>query len=360
MKDYDAGYGDALRRAHEAMALAGHPDSTWSVVLEARLTHSISHRAIEKRLVGTFRRVPSLGPAPDVIDVRPPQIEDVRNRFANLAYSGGAVTRVGVASDPTPSILLAAHHGALDGLGLLGLLAALIDEPLTSSARGLTPDAVEHRSFALHAARRVGEALFRSPERVTTEPPPTHRSGDHLLERETDGLSGGTVALVAATARAVERWNQAHGTATQRLVLSVGASRRPGTALTPEDRSAHVRVRLRDFDDASVAAALAATPPEPDVPRRRAGSLTRALSRFLSPRLGSSVLVSNLGAVSDSSLVSSIAFWPVPVGRPAVAIGAAGSKGRTVATLRVGRIDFEYAAAAKLLDLVCDELLAPS
>ena len=113
---------------------------------------------------------------------------------------------------PSPTmraaLLLAGHHGALDGLGLVALLGAALGAPVTSSVRGIGPDPA--RTVAPPGDRaRLREAVFTPPARVV--PARRDRGGDRLVAAPAAGLAGGTATLAAAGMRAVRRWNQAHG-----------------------------------------------------------------------------------------------------------------------------------------------------
>jgi hypothetical protein len=244
-----------------------------------------------------------------------------------------------------PTLLVAAHHGALDGLGLLSLLGILLDVPVSSAARGIG-ERPGGRSFAVSALQRLAEALFAPPGRIT---PDRERSasGDVFAARHLPRLRLGAAGFVAAAVRATEGWNRAHGARTARVVAAVGASRRSGAAPEPVHDSAFFRLRLGRGADA--AAVLAAQAPEPDFPAR-SSRLARLGTRLLASRLGSTFLVSNLGVVSTGDTVRSLAFYPAASGRSGVAFGAVTTGGTTTVTVRARRKDFDAPAAARLLD----------
>ncbi|MGH3646398.1 MAG: hypothetical protein ACRDTM_04360, partial [Micromonosporaceae bacterium] len=177
--------------------------------------------------------------------------------------------------------------------------------------------------------------------------------GDALAVVELGSTRVGSAALAAATARAVRDWNQRHGVPTRRVVTALGASRRPGTALTPDRRTAFFRLRVPDgADAATVRELLAHTPPEPDFPESRHSPL-RPVIRALSSRLGATFLVSNLGPVTTPAPVTGLAFYPTATGRAGIAVGAATCGDTTTITVRARRTAFDE-AAADLLHLITD------
>src|SRR5205823_11229268 len=107
----------------------------------------------------------------------------------------------------------------------------------------------------------------------------------------------------------------------------------------------------------AIRSALEAAQPEPPPP---AGSrllpLAATLTRPLAGRLGSTLLVSNLGRVEAPPEVRSISFWPVAHGRSGIALGVATVGDRTVLGLRARRSSFTPAGAQRFLDAVASEL----
>ena len=270
-------------------------------------------------------------------------------RFAATSYADGEpLVRVAVGDE----LLIAAHHGAVDGLGLLALLGIALDVPVRSNAGGVgeRPPA---ESFARSAVRRFGEAVFQPPTRIC---PAAHdrTTAEVLLRRDIPRVQAGSAALTLGALRATQAWNRAHGVPANRVVAAVGASRRPGAQLRPEHDSAFFRLPLPPGADLpAVRTMLAARAPEPDFPARRnpvAGLAIRALA----PRLGSTFLMSNLGVVDAP--VASLAFHPAASGRSGVAFGATTVGATTTLTVRARGRDFAPGAAAALLDLLVSGL----
>ncbi|MET8853451.1 hypothetical protein [Amycolatopsis sp. NPDC004625] len=345
----------ASDHAHRVVGLYGDPTVSWSILLEAELGVAAAEpEKLRARLSAAVQQYPHLGALPEIERVT--DLAAVRDRFASAPYERAAPL-VRVAAGPE-TLLIAAHHGALDGLGLLALLGILLDVPVSSAATGIG-ERTGRTPFALSAVQRLAEALFAPPGRIT---PDREREavGDVFVASHEPGLRLGAAGFVTAAAHATERWNRAHGARTARVVAALGASRRSGAAPEPVHDSAFFRLRLSPAAD--VAAVLGAQPPEPDFPAR-SSRLARLGTRLLASRLGSTFLVSNLGLVSTGDTVRSLAFYPAASGRSGVAFGAATTGGITTVTVRARRRDFDARAAAGLLgefrDAVRDQAARP-
>jgi hypothetical protein len=343
---------DATVRARVAVGLYGDPTVAWSVLLRARLTSQVGEAVVFDRLARHARGFPQLGGAPAVLST--PDPDATAARFATRPYADGEpLVRVAIAR-AEPELVLAAHHGAVDGLGLLGLLGIALDTDVASNATGLGARAAS-RSFANAAVRRLGEALFAPPTRI--QPSVMMPANSELFDEWTGARRGaGTAALVTAATGAAIAWNQSHGARAQRVVAAVGASRRPGDELCVIEDSTYLRLRRTHRAERSELAALLATQsPEPDSPAYRSPFTSLGI-RLLAPRLGSTFLVSNLGVVRAGGIVRSLSFYPVASGRSGVAFGAATLADTTTITIRVRRQDFDAAAATRLLELVVSGL----
>lgn len=332
----------ASDHAHRVVGLYGDPTVSWSILLEAELgTAAPDPEKLRARLAAAVQQYPHLGAVPEIERVT--DLPSTRDRFASAPYERGAPLLRVAAGEST--LLVAAHHGALDGLGLLSLLGILLDVPVSSGATGIG-ERTGGKPFALSALQRLAEALFAPPGRIAPDRG-VEAAGDVFAARHEPRLRLGAAGFVAAAARATERWNGAHGARTARVVAALGASWRSGAAPEPVHDSAFFRLRLRPGAD--VAAVLAAQPPEPDFPAR-SSRLARLGTRLLASRLGSTFLVSNLGVVSTGDSVRSLAFYPAASGRSGVAFGAATTGDVTTVTVRARRRDFDAAAAERLLE----------
>lgn len=326
----------------------GDPRVSWSILLRADLSTDPDAVSVRRGLDEVCARFPHLGPVPTVAEVE--SLASLRRDFAEIPYAAGdSLVRAAVAPG---ALLIAAHHGACDGLGLLALLGAALGTKVTSGAVGVA-DRPADESFLRSAGKRVTEALFHPPARVepsVLEPAP----GESLLTHHEPRIRAGTGKLTAAAAAAVTTWNRRHHARAGRLVAAVGVSRRGGDDIAPRDESAFLRLPVESTDEAHIRQALANQAPEPQFPDSP-GLLTTLGTRLLAGRLGSSFLVSNLGVVSTPDTVRSLAFHPAVGGRSAVAFGAVTTADATTLTLRVRACDFsDDAAAALLADLVTE------
>jgi hypothetical protein len=335
----------AWQRARAVVGLYGDPTVPWSIALQADLSEALDAGVVHDRLAALAARYPHLGGAPSVVTTD--RLDETRVEFASRLYDGHEpLVRVALTGSP-PALLLAAHHGAVDGLGLLALLGAAFDRPVRTSVVGMRDRAIA-RSFVLAAARRVGEALFAPPIRLSpVRPAPPVGTDEVLVAARLPRLPVGTAAVTAVAAAVVRDWNVGRR---GRVVAAIGASRRDGDDLTPEHRAAYLRLRLPlGADRALVREMLENQRLEPDFPPSR-NVVVRLGSRALARRLGATFLVSNLGAVEVGAPVPALTFFPQPSGPSGVAIGVVSTAGATSLTVRARRRDFTEAAAADLLD----------
>ena len=70
---------------------------------------------------------------------------------------------------------------------------------------------------------------------------------------------------------------------------------------------------------------------------------------------GSTLLVSNLGLVAHDG-VERVDFWPVATGPAGVCLGLASSPSVTSVTVRVRRSWFDHAQAARLMEMVGEQV----
>lgn len=338
---------DAAEHARAAIGLYGDPDASWSIVLEAELTDAVDRETVAKRLAAAAAAHPNLGLPPVPLAVPAADWARVRGEYSDRAFGPDEpLVRVAVGTD-VPRVVVAVHHGAVDGLGLLALLGIALDTPVRTEAAGVfgRPAVV---SFPRSALARLREAVFAPPTRVHPTGDGTG-SGDILLAEHLPRIAFGTAKLTASAAEATRSWNAEHGTRSDRVVAGIGASRRAGAAPAPDLSSTFFRLPLgTSTDEGAIRALLARAAPEPDFPRSASG-LARRVIRVLASRLGSTFLASNLGVVHAGDQVRALSFHPAASGRSGVAFGAVTVGDTTTVTLRARRRDFDQTAAADLL-----------
>jgi len=258
-------------------------------------------------------------------------------------------------------LVISAHHGRVDGLGLLQVLAGLTGAPASSSARGVG-DRPTTGSVVGTTLRRLVEVGLRPPARVArgvARP----AAGDVLVEREVPGRWRSADLVHAATQGLLEYGAPGR---LRRVAVAVGATREPLGADPDMIADRSVLLRLRDverLDRAQIAAALTAAPVQtpPRAPEGRAGAvLDRAASaalRALAPRLGSTMLVSHLGDVTTAA--TRLAFAPVTAGGSGLSLGAVSvvaDSPTTVLTLRARAAAWDADGLERLLEAVVGRL----
>ncbi|WP_434444832.1 hypothetical protein [Lentzea sp. E54] len=332
------------------VAFSGDPAASWSILLEATLREAPDPSAVAARLSHACAEFPNLGPAAVVL--RPSDWDAARAELADKRYhESDPLVRVALSGD---ALMIAAHHGAVDGLGLVALLGIALGEPVRSSATGVAQRSPD-RSYLLNALDRVREAVWTPPTRIQ----PSLRgneSGDHLVSRSLPAVKLGSARLTTAALDTTRRWNAARGVPHSRVVAAIGASWRGGAEPRPEVGSALLRLRLpAGADENDVRSLLANAAPEAGFPSER-NPVAQLGMRLLASRLGSTFLVSNLGVVRAG--VSALRFYPAASGRSGVAFGAVTTGEVTTVTVRARRTDFDAGATAGLLDLLCDAVVA--
>jgi hypothetical protein len=285
----------------------------------------------------------------------PPADDNVRT-----AASTSELQRALVLPDPEPVVIgvsghdlvISAHHGAADGLGLLRILEQRGHGPVTSSARGVGDRPAGH-GYAGTVARRLAEATFRPPARIPGNRHGAPVAGDVMAEIDLPGSYRTAEVVHAAAAALTERGTGAH------VAVAVGVTRDPDADGAVADRSALLRLRdVEGLDLPAIERALRESPVERP-PVSRSGGVDRVAAvamRLLARRLGSTLLVSHLGEVSAPH-VARLSFHPVTAGGTGLSLGAVGHGGRTVLTLRARATAWNADGLEPLLEAVGGRLV---
>jgi hypothetical protein len=315
---------------------------------------------ISERLHRAVAAHPHLGRPPVVTRSSADDVGQTLRRYLDDPYGDhDPLLRVAATADGR-QLVVAAHHGAVDGLGLLAVLGIVLGEQLGSASRGIGSRRGA-RGFASSSLRRIAEALVRPPSRFAAESRARgsgNSLGDVVAVTHLDPTKAGTGLVTLAASRAMRRWNADHGAPSRRVVVAVGASRRLAAVPGPDRDTAYFRIAV---DAATVAgevdSRLARTDPEPDFPVTRDRSRFAALAtKALRGRLGSSLMVSNLGRLTGAAGLFRLSFFPAAAGVRAVAVGVASTGSATSVTVRMPRADFTAASAARLSQAIAEEI----
>ena len=131
-----SGVDPAVRTAREVVGLYGDPHATWGICLEAGLLEPLAVRDAERRLAALVAAHPSLGAAPACRLVTEGW-EAARSRVASEPYGPSEpLLRVLVDADGS-RLFVGAHHGAVDGLGLVAVAGAAAGLTVRARARGI-------------------------------------------------------------------------------------------------------------------------------------------------------------------------------------------------------------------------------
>ena len=327
----------------EPSAWVADPSVLWNILLTARLADPFPSQLLTERLRRLYAEHAWSEPPAVLEDAG---IVPLQQRLAGAAGEAIPVS-VGLSGS---SLVIAAHHSRVDGLGLLGVLAGLLDAPVRSSARGVSDRATPGRVRAI--AARLAEVAFAPPARVRPAGPSPSPGQDTFATLTVPG-SFRTADLVHAGVAGVTAYNGRHGGAERRIAVAVGASRRGGDDLVVADRSALIRLRgVEGVTRDEIAHRLREAPLQPAAPAAgAAGGVVSLGLRLLAPRLGSTLLVSHLGDVTATGVVG-LAFAPVTGGGSGVSLGAVGHDGATTLTLRSRGRTHDADGLAELLEAI--------
>lgn len=340
----------AVHEAREVVGMYGDPDTTWGICVEARLAAPVAVADVVAGVTELCRRFPHLGAAPQVIQAAEGEWPAVRQDVAAAPYGPAApLLRVAV-SDDGAGLLVGAHHGVIDGLGLLAVVSAATGRELRTLARGIGDRRAPH-GFLASSVRRLGEAVTDPPARFEGHGEPASTLED-LSAVTRPRVDRGTAYL----ARAVLETHAARSGAgsSRQPLLVVGASRRLDAVPAPDRQTAYLRLRVRPgLEVSEVASQLAGLRPEPDFPETSAGGAAPLAIRLLRNRLGATAMLSNLGRVHAEG-IESLAMFPASSGPRSVAVGLASTATTTTLSLRTRRRDFTRAEHEVLVGALAD------
>ncbi len=342
----------ASHRAREVVGWYGDPDASWSIGVEVGLTAPTDVASLAANWVDLCHQAPDLG-LPGEVHVSDVDFDAARDGAITSDYAEGAPLVRVVLDESGTRLCVAAHHGVVDGLGLLGIVQGLTRQPITSAARGIGARRAPH-GFLVSGVRRVAEALLSPPGRFAGTGEPDSPVED-VRKAVFAPRRWGTADLAAAVLSAYREL----GTGGQPVVL-VGASRRATDRLAPDRQTAYLRLRpgRSGADRTRLAALLRAVPPEPAFPESSSGGIGPLIVGLLRRRLGGTTLLSNLGVIAGSG-VSEVSMYPAPSGPRAVVWGLASTAEATTLTLRTRRRDFTRAESHAIWSAVLAGLGEP-
>ena len=263
-----------------------------------------------------------------------------RAALAAADYGSAALLRVAVRDDGR-RLAVGAHHGAVDGLGLVAVAGRR-----SASRCASEPGA--------SGTGRPGPASCARAWRGWARPWSTRRRGspgrgddspvEDLSELTRPLVDRGTAHLAAAAARVFgDRGHDGPTAARHRRVAAVGhaARGRSSDGIPAAARACRRRRRT------TYAARSAAVDPEPDFPATSVRGIGPRVAHLLRRRLGATALLSNLGLIDGP--LDSIAMFPACSGPRAVAVGLASTRSTTTLSLRTRRTDFTADEHAGLL-----------
>ena len=250
-------------------------------------------RGPERRLAAALVAAhPSLGVAPACRLVTEARGRPVR--VASEPYGPSEpLLRVLVDADGS-RLFVGAHHGAVDGLGLVAVAGAAAGLPVRARARGI---GVRGRPARLPRVQRAPAG--RGPGPPPAAVPPPRRARCRRWSRTSGSTRphapGGTAHLAHAVVAAY-----APPEARAAAAAADGGVPAHEGELTPDRQTAYLRVRAaRSATVPDLRARIAAAEPEPDFPETSARGIGPWVTHLLRGRLGATALLSNLGSSSE-------------------------------------------------------------
>ena len=250
--------------------------------------------------------------------------EAARSRVASEPYGPSEpLLRVLVDADGS-RLFVGAHHGAVDGLGLVAVAGAAagltVPRPRPRHRRPRGPARLP-RAPACGGSVRPWSARHRGSR------PASHRC------RRWSRTSGSTRSRRPGAARPISptRWSRRTRPERRRAeaLLLLGASRRTEDEPAPDRQTAYLRLRAaRSATVADLRSLIAAAEPEPDFPETSARGIGPRVTHLLRGRLGRHRAAQQPRGAGGPGL-GSVAMFPATSGPRAVAVGLATAGGTT-------------------------------
>jgi hypothetical protein len=333
----------AGHRAREVVGLYGDPDTTWGIGLDTQWSTPIDRDAVANRLAEVVEAFPHLGSVLPLEVVPAEEWFDRRRVALSEPYDDRQLVRV-LVSDTADRLLVTAHHGALDGLGMVGVIARAVAVHVATGARGVG-GLSSHSSFLGSSLKRLGEALVSPPPRFRGSA--STGTGEHVAQVDLQRCNTSTAVVAQAVTQVHRSWPGTR--AASRPLLVTGVSRREAGDTRPDRQTGYVRFRVDPrWDLATTKERFRAVPPEPDFPETSVGGIGPRVIRLMRSRLGSTAQVSNIGVLEAPSLVGA-ALFPAVSGPWAVSFGAVSTSSRTTLTLRTRAAEFTAQETDELL-----------
>ncbi len=331
-----------MASAHEVVGLYGDPDSTWGIGLVAELAVPQEAAVLEPRLRRLVEQHPHFGAEPELV------VADLDLALATLlvpTYGAGAPLLRAALSPEGTRLLLAAHHGATDGLGLIAVLGTLLASEPQTSATGVSGRRPRH-SFLVSSGLRVIEAVVSPPPRFTGTGT-SGAVGENITVLVGDQVRLGTARLAAEV---LGTHRELHGPTRRPAVLAIGASTRATTRLVPDRQTAFLRLRAGTGTGIeAIRSLMTRADPEPAFPETSAAGIGPRVVGLLKSRLGATATVSNIGVIEVPGVIA-LTLYPALSGPRAVAVGAASTAERTSISVRTRARDFTPAEHQRIAE----------
>lgn len=339
----------AYRQATEALGMAGDPHTHWAIALDFEFTERLDLSDVDTRMAAMVRAYPHIGVAPRLQSCSLDDWTQRRHRLVTAPFSPEEPLVRLLTDEGARRLLVVAHHGVCDGLGLVALAREVSGVDLRTRAGGVGARARD-KSFLAGSLVRLFEALVRPPLRFAGTR--SDAEGDHLRTLILPRSPVRSGALAWAVGRTHRDWSDRRGIKERlgRLVVLAGASRREPGDFGPDRRTALLRFVLDPHWSARTAQErFASVDPEPDFPETSAGGIGPLVTRLLRNRLGGTALISNLGIIEGPGL-ERVTLVPHVSGPSAVSIAVVSTQRWTVFLIHTRASEFTATETDRLLE----------
>ena len=130
-------HGEAVHKAREVVGLYGDPDTSWAIGLDTRWARPVDVAVLSARLADHADEHPHLGGPATVSEVAEEDWQRRRIEVLATPYEIGAPLVRCLATAEGTRLMVGAHHGAMDGFGMVAVLERITGRAFRTSARGV-------------------------------------------------------------------------------------------------------------------------------------------------------------------------------------------------------------------------------
>ena len=335
------------RSAHEVVGLYGDPDTSWGIAVDLGVRDLVTGSERPSGWPRCARRTRTSGAAPPSrSSARRTGPRDGPGWPPAPLRRREALLRVAVRDDGR-RLAVGAHHGAVDGLGLVAVAGAAAGPAAAHRGPGASATAARRHGFVALEPAPAGRGPGRPAPAVRRRRRARRATRTSASVHPSAGRSAGPLTWRVAAARGLRR------PARHARRPAAGRSARPGgrdACPQPDRQTAYLRLRVPvGAERGQVRRAIADRATRARLPRDVARGIGPRVTHLLRRRLGATALLSNLGLDRRGPSTRSRCSPPAAA-RARSRSGWRPRASTTTLSLRTRRADFtaaEHARAAR-------------